>query len=78
MLYAWTFFGVYYAATSLFTLWVLAAGLGAANLGMAILLAAGLQLSRALPSYGVLGLPGEAVRWLNYNVVLTAYRMNHL
>lgn len=78
MLYAWIFYGVYYAATSLLTLWALAVGLGAENLGMAILCAAGLQLFRALPSGGIFGTPGEVIRWLNYYVVLTAYRMNYL
>ena len=78
MLYAWIFYGVYYAATALLTLWALVAGLGTTNLVVVVGVAAGLQILRILPSGGVLGLPGEAVRWLNYNVVLTLYRMNYL
>lgn len=78
MLYAWIFYGVCYAATSLLTLWAVGAGLGAENLGLGVLVAAGLQVLRALPSGGMFGMPGEVVRWLNYYAVLTLYRMNYL
>ena len=78
MMYAWILYGVYYAATALLTLWALAAGLGTKNLVVVVSVAACLQILRVFPSGGVLGLPGETVRWLNYNVVLTLYRMNYL
>lgn len=78
MLYAWLLFAFFYAATSLCTLWAITAGVGSERLAMITCIVAGLQVFRILPSGGFLGLPGEAVRWLNYYLVLTAYRMNYL
>lgn len=78
MLYAWILYGVYYIATSACTLWALTKGSGAEKLAVAICAAAGVQLFRGLPSGGLVGLPGDAVRWLNYHGILAAYRMNYL
>eukprot|EP00903_Cladosiphon_okamuranus_P014333 g13311.t1 len=78
MLYAWVFYAVYYAGTSACTLWALTKGLGVGNLGIGICAAAGAQLFRLVPSGGLLGLPGDTVRWFNYHVVLSAYRLNYL
>lgn len=78
MLYAWVFYGFYYAGTSGCTLWALTKGLGAANLAIGICAAVGAQLFRVVPSGGLLGLPGDAVRSFNYHVVLSAYRLNYL
>eukprot|EP00752_Nemacystus_decipiens_P017245 g15449.t1 len=78
MLYAWILYGVYYAGASAWTLWALAKGLGAENLAIVICGATSVQICRVVPSGGLIGLPGDAVRWLNYHVLLTAYRMNYL
>lgn len=78
MLYAWVLYGIYYAGTSACTLWALAKGLGPETLGVVICAAAAVQIFRVLPSGSLIGLPGDAVRWLNYHVCLTVYRMNYL
>lgn len=78
MLYAWLFYGLFYAATSCCTLWAMTVGVGSARLAIITCTVAGLQVFRLLPSGGLLGLLAEAVRWLNYYLVLTAYRMNYL
>lgn len=78
MLYAWVLYGVYYGGTTIFTLWVLTKGLGAETLAVIMCAAAGSQIFRAVPSGGLVGLPGDAVRCLNYHAILTLYRMNYL
>lgn len=73
MFYAWLLFAGYYVTTSILTGWVLSASLGTQNIVAAIAFLAVLQLLRAVP-----GLPSTAVRYLNYHVMLTGYRLNYL
>lgn len=78
MLYAWLFYAFCYAATSFGTLWAIAVGVGIDRLAVIACAVVGLQAFRILPCGGLLGLPGQALRWLNYYLVLTAYRLNYL
>lgn len=78
MFYAWVLYAGYYAATTACTLLVLVQAAGTEHLAAACGVFAGIQVVRVLPSWGIVGLPGDLVRWLNYHVMLTGYRLNYL